>query len=294
MSKNSGMSKWLFLVMCAFVAVLPGVCNAVTFTWFGGTGAWENGANWDQGGSIPGESDQANFVTGTCTISSTQKCFVSIIGFGISTTTLDIQAGGSLTQAVTEMIIGIAGGGPTAPSVVNVEGIATLASLRIGGEGTNNYGIMNINGGSVTVTSFGTYLGTRWDNTNTGIATVNISNGGTFTIDGMGALGNRIDIKDGSHVNLLDSTSTFKVKDDYTTYLQGLVNAGKITGNNSPRCFLAVSFHDGYTYVQEGSCICATFPPEDMNHDCYVDFHDFAFFAQGWLSCTNPIDANCL
>jgi hypothetical protein len=294
MSKNSGMSKWLFLVMCAFVAILPSVGNAVTFTWFGGTGAWENGANWDQGGLTPGESDQANFVTGTCTISSTQKCYVSIIGFGISTTTLDIQAGGSLTQAVTEMIVGIAGGGPTAPSVVNVEGTATLASLRIGGEGTNNYGIVNINGGSLTVTSFGTYLGTRWDDLDTGIGTVNISNGGTFTVDGMCLQGTRIVINDGSSVNLLDSTATLKVKDDYTTYLQDLINAGKITGINSPRCSLSVSFHDGYTFVKESKCICTTFPPADMNHDCYVDFHDFAFFAQGWLSCTNPIDANCL
>jgi hypothetical protein len=31
----------------------------------------------------------------------------------------------------------------------------------------------------------------------------------------------------------------------------------------------------------------------DFNKDCYVDFADFAYFAQNWLSCTNPGDPNC-
>ena len=31
----------------------------------------------------------------------------------------------------------------------------------------------------------------------------------------------------------------------------------------------------------------------DFNHDCYVDFLDFATFAQDWLVCSEPNDANC-
>ena len=33
--------------------------------------------------------------------------------------------------------------------------------------------------------------------------------------------------------------------------------------------------------------------PGDFNHDCYVNFEDFAYFAQNWLGCTNPTDSNC-
>jgi hypothetical protein len=31
----------------------------------------------------------------------------------------------------------------------------------------------------------------------------------------------------------------------------------------------------------------------DFNHDCYVNFADFAYFAQNWLSCIKPGDPKC-
>jgi hypothetical protein len=34
------------------------------------------------------------------------------------------------------------------------------------------------------------------------------------------------------------------------------------------------------------------FLPGDVNHDCFVDFFDFASMAQNWLDCTSP-DPNC-
>jgi len=246
MSKKSSKSKWLFLVVYALVAVLPSVGNAVIFSWYGGDGAWETGANWDQGGLIPDSTSQVNQVSGTCTISSAQRCFVSLIGFGaVPTCVLDIQANGSLLQTDTEMIVGIAGGGAANPNVVQVEGTATLASLRIGGEGTNNYGIMNINGGRTTVTAFGTYLGTRWDNLNTGVGTINISNGGFLSIDGQSAQGNRIELNAGSSVNLTGSASVFRIIGDCHVYMQGLINAGKVTG----RPGAVYNAGDGYTYA---------------------------------------------
>jgi len=254
MMAKTKISRFLWLAMFTFVAIaaVPGIGNAVpvVYTWFGGTGAWENGANWDKG-SVPGSGDQVNQVSGTCTISTAQACYVSLIGFGVAglTTTLDIQAGGSLTQTQTEMIIGIAGGGPTAPGVVNVEGTATLASLRIGGEGTNNYGIMNINGGSTTVTAFGTYLGCRWDwpYLNTGIGIVNITNNGTFTINGQSAQGHRIEINTGSLINIEEGL--LSVVGNNVSYLQGLINSGKIVsygGRGVLTCYLS----GGRTYVK--------------------------------------------
>ncbi|MFA5291606.1 MAG: hypothetical protein WC496_01080 [Phycisphaerae bacterium] len=32
----------------------------------------------------------------------------------------------------------------------------------------------------------------------------------------------------------------------------------------------------------------------DMNHDCKVDFVDFAMFAERWLVCTDPADTSCI
>jgi hypothetical protein len=32
----------------------------------------------------------------------------------------------------------------------------------------------------------------------------------------------------------------------------------------------------------------------DINKDCKVDFHDFAYFSATWLNCTDPNQDNCL
>ena len=40
--------------------------------------------------------------------------------------------------------------------------------------------------------------------------------------------------------------------------------------------------------------LCSTFLPQDLNQDCYVNMLDFAMFATGWLSCTNPRDPTCI
>jgi hypothetical protein len=31
----------------------------------------------------------------------------------------------------------------------------------------------------------------------------------------------------------------------------------------------------------------------DLNNDCYLDWKDFAIFAQGWLDCANALDSKC-
>jgi hypothetical protein len=36
-----------------------------------------------------------------------------------------------------------------------------------------------------------------------------------------------------------------------------------------------------------------TFLPSDLNHDCYINFADFAIFAQNWLTCNDPQDPAC-
>lgn len=36
------------------------------------------------------------------------------------------------------------------------------------------------------------------------------------------------------------------------------------------------------------------YSPFDYNEDCYVNAADFAYFADSWLLCSNPADANCV
>jgi len=38
---------------------------------------------------------------------------------------------------------------------------------------------------------------------------------------------------------------------------------------------------------------CQLRSPADLNHDCRIDFADFAIMAQDWLRCGNPFDENC-
>jgi hypothetical protein len=33
--------------------------------------------------------------------------------------------------------------------------------------------------------------------------------------------------------------------------------------------------------------------PADLNHDCYVNFKDFAMFAHNWLICNDPENTAC-
>ena len=35
------------------------------------------------------------------------------------------------------------------------------------------------------------------------------------------------------------------------------------------------------------------FFPEDLNHDCHIDFRDFALFTEVWLQCTDPSSPEC-
>jgi hypothetical protein len=39
---------------------------------------------------------------------------------------------------------------------------------------------------------------------------------------------------------------------------------------------------------------CSRLIPGDLNKDCYVDFYDFAVFAEDWLKCSNPLDPDCM
>lgn len=244
--------KIVVLGLCFLVMV--GAANAV-HTWFGGDGIWELGSNWDAG-TVPtvANFDQANFLSGTCTVTTMDaSAQVIIMGFGIEnlTATLNINSDAKLSMPNSEAIIGFYAG-TNANAVMNVEGIAALASLRVAGEQVGCAGTVNVDGGFLNVTAFGTYIGTNWEAyaggvpVPKGVATINIDNGGIFRVVGMGANGNRFDVAaNGSAINILDDASVFKVLDNCETYMQGLMDDGRITGRDVAWFNAA----DGYTYA---------------------------------------------
>jgi hypothetical protein len=46
--------------------------------------------------------------------------------------------------------------------------------------------------------------------------------------------------------------------------------------------------------AQECGDIASVYPVNDLNKDCYVNFSDFAALADGWLTCNDPANSNCI
>ena len=68
-------------------------------------------------------------------------------------------------------------------------------------------------------------------------------------------------------------------------------NADDVVINASNDVLLSFGRSDSIS--REYSRACETHLIMDLNHDCYVDMGDLAIFAENWLNCTNPTDANC-
>ncbi len=67
---------------------------------------------------------------------------------------------------------------------------------------------------------------------------------------------------------------------------------------NSNQCLIRVSDVSDPNIFDTSDDLFTIFPcliliTGDLNQDCYVDFRDFAIFAQHWLECGNPFDAHC-
>jgi len=76
-------------------------------------------------------------------------------------------------------------------------------------------------------------------------------------------------------------------------HINPLINSGKITGVNS-KCPVECWFEGGRTYVASKVCTCTTYLVGDLNYDCYIDIDDLVLLAGDWLSCTDPLNEDCL
>jgi hypothetical protein len=206
------------------------------------------------------------------------------IGFNTSGR-LDIVSGGQLNIPGGIVTVGGHGSGTSdAYGVINVDGAGSLAiaeNWTIGGHGGT--GIINVtNGGMLSLGWWGVTIG------NTGTGTINITNGTVKYYGGGLTVGSNGKI-------VMHPNAKFDLFGDQTALANNLVAQQKIVTTSS-RCGLSVVFDEdlNWTYVTVTNCSCTTFDMCDFNHDCYVDFADFASFAGSWLDCTDPTDANCL
>jgi hypothetical protein len=241
----------LLLLVCVLAIAFSSAANAALYTWWypSSGGNWEDSTKWDPAGVPSASGDQANIFDGVCYLNSAKTITVAIIGFGTThQARLVVNPGASFTTDLSEVIVGIVAGPSSANLDVEAGGTATLASLRVAGEAVGSTDFVTIKG-DVTVTSFGTYIGTRWDNTPRGTGIVDIYGDGSLTVDGMGAMGNRIDIYAGSSVNLHGGNSVLRLLGDRTAELQNWIDLGRVTGRSYALYSDPAAGGDGYTYA---------------------------------------------
>jgi len=295
-----------YIVCVVVVLSMAMKVSAVTNEWTNATGdrRWSTPGNWlggvpvmqpnDEHGrpTINMSGDNAPVIDGTMPQGVCQWLHV---GNGPQGGTLNVLAGGVIGQPIWgpgETFLGEGGN-----AVINIDGPGSLLRSEgwriatLGDSNTSEYpGTVTIN-----ITNGGTMVMVWWRNYIGSKGTINIING---TLRELGSWG--LDIHDGGKINMNGNNAMIEFEevnpDPCSMYkvLEGLLAAGKIT-SGSPRCQLTLTKDtDGLSRVRLSGCACTTFSPMDFNHDCYVDFRDFAAFAGNWLSCINPIDANCL
>jgi len=280
-------------VICVAVVLSMATKVSVAADWLNTTadGKWGTAANWSTG-VVPTMTPDVNgnaiinqSGVNACTINGTMAqgvCqWMHISG------ELNVVAGGLIGFPIWgpgETFMGENGAG-----VLNIDGAGSIArseGWRIGGNATTLYP----GPATVNITNGGKMTGVWWDNYIRGNATINIISG-TMEILGTAIF----DINDGAVIKI-SGTSQLTLETDRRTLINGYIAAGKITSPSS-RCPLVVSY-DGVSsrtiVTVAAGCVCTTYKAGDLNHDCYVDFRDFAIFSGDWLSCIDPTDANCL
>ena len=300
------MCKKTMLVMCLVVVLSMAMkASAIGCWWFtnaGGDQRWDNLVNWVSTESpitLPSYETSAVYLGVSPTTASVPVIIdgtmdtASFWGLSVGVNTsaeADIVSGGKCGIPGSQMFVGCNEwvGTSNGHGVVNIDGVGsvgygeswTIASGNVAAANCGS-GIVNItNGGQMVLGWWGSFIGTK------GTGTVNIING-TMTYWGGG-----LTIGTGGRIVLYPGTK-FDLKGDQTTLVNGLIVQGRITSNSS-RCSLVVVYDEDFDWTHVTStCTCTTFKTADFNHDCYVDFLDFAVFAQEWLTCYDWQNPEC-
>jgi hypothetical protein len=286
--KKKNMSKKIKMVLVLVVMLsLAGSAQAYQYSWCFSSGDWGDAARWDvvPSPTLAGEA----FIYNNAVLNVTtpgQGAFHFILGYDVSGATVNVAAGIAWTITYS-MRTGMNSAGT---ADLNVYGTANIGYMTMGKTSASTINVYD--GGTLNITGQPGYAAT----TSVGevaSAAINLKGTGNMVIGGDG--GWNLELNSGrGHIDI--EAGSLKMLGDYRTQLQSYVDNGWITshGGYSPRCSLAVTFLDGYTYVKTTGCTCVSYLPADLNHDCYVDMRDLAFLAQNWLVCINPADANCV
>ena len=145
-------SKLTYVVSIVLMFCLIGTAAAADF-WWGGEGLWSDGGHWNQGGSVPSNTDVAGINSGTCLIDSTVAAECNQMrgpgwtgGEGLATLNI---TGGTLTIG-SHWWFAVYGGGD-GTGVVNISGgQVTVEDHMVIGQAST--GTLNMTGGTITVT----------------------------------------------------------------------------------------------------------------------------------------------
>jgi hypothetical protein len=289
------MSKKIKMVLAMVVMLgLAGSAQAYQLSWCISSGNWADPARWDVMPSPTLDGDALIYNGAVLDVTTPgQGASNCAIGYPQDGATVNVAAG--IEWTVTNSLrVGYDYKASPPPSyigtgVLNVYGTARSGGLRVSTSATSAGTINVYNGGTLKVG-----LGGWAINIGEGApAAIYLKGNGSMEVEGDGNWNMNLNNGRG-HIDI--EAGQLKVLGDHRTELQSCVNNGWITshGGYSPRCSLAVTLLGGYTYVKTTGCTCVTYLPADLNRDCYVDMRDIAMFAQGWMSCTNPADVNCV
>jgi hypothetical protein len=191
------------------------------YTWLGGTGNWNTGANW-QGGSVPGVSDTAYFnatSVANCSLDASVNCYGINVGLNYT---------GTITQA-SALIIGAGG--------IEIKGgtfTGATQSITNGGSFKQTGGIFTDTSGTHEVTAAGTIADTWLVNAGT-----HTHNSGTIKISGtLAAIVNNTSARQFQHLEINTSgvvSGTFFVDGNLTRTLGTTLDADiSLKGNYLP------------------------------------------------------------
>ena len=282
--------KIILIAMLSFSGMTQA---AVVYFWGNASGNWSTPATWAGGTTLPSPTsvNQDIAITiGNVTIDVTTdgQGAIDLMMYHTGYSTINVAAGKSWQiTSIAQVGCGNDTDVYVCTGVVNVYGTAYFGQLNVGNS-LKDTGIVNVyDGGSVVVGTRGLKVGFSGA---TVAGTINLI-GGSMTInDGDGILA----INEKGRINI--ESGFLKVFGDKRTQLQGYIDAGKITGYYSAGTVNAPVLDGSYTVVTAEIAVAETNcnSPSDFNHDCYVDFKDFAIFAQEWLTCYNPQDPMCI
>ena len=256
------------------------------------TGDWMTVA-WDGGHAYPGttEEETALLIDSVITLSAPLPNPLSNVKVGwVINATLTIEADVDFSVVFTTSM---GGGNVGATGTMNLYGTHSNGLLQVGNETDGARGVVNVySGGFLTAGIYGTC--NVGNNNPAGYGEINLI--GTGSMDVVSPLS----ILATGHIDI--EAGKLRAFGDQRDELAAYIDDGFITGYGGTGTLSDPNFGTGddadWTVVtaEPAPNTCAgqgVYLPADLSMNCYIDFADFAMFAEYWLLCNDPEDPEC-